>query len=152
MKQRTYTARAQFQKRFLLCFFEPHILIFIGHCRLFPRIVRYNAATSNPASIADGKRMLVVTLASRDTGLNALQEISIQVSFISAQNPLLPDGYSNLQTYSVFTEERPSLLAKNYRPMNRARHWCRFFFPCSCFTQASDVGYPLRLTVCYVSL
>ena len=44
-------------------------------------------------------------------GLAALQEISIKVSFISTQNPLLPDGYSKLPKYSVFAGERQSLLA-----------------------------------------
>ena len=79
----------------------------------------------------------MATLESSNTGLAALQEISIKVSFISAQNPLLPDGYSNLPTYNVFTEERPSLLAKNC--MNRGRHWCYYFFRCSCFMQASNL-------------
>ena len=44
-------------------------------------------------------------------GLAALQEISIKVSFISTQNPLLPDGYSKLPKCSVFAGERQSLLA-----------------------------------------
>ena len=44
-------------------------------------------------------------------GLAALQEISIKVSFISTQNPLLPDGYSKLPKCSVFAGKRQSLLA-----------------------------------------
>ena len=79
----------------------------------------------------------VATLASSDIGLATFQEISITVSFISAQNPLLPDGYSNLPTYSVFAEETRILLAKNYT--NRAGNWCFYFFPCSHVKHASNL-------------
>ena len=58
----------------------------------------------------------MATLALGDTGLAALQELSIKVILSSTQNPLLPDGYSNLPTYSVFTEEKLSLLAKRPSP------------------------------------
>ena len=71
----------------------------------------------------------MATLASGDTGLATFQEISVKFSFSSAPNPLLHDGYSNLPTYSVFTEERKSLPAKNCIYINRARHWRCYFFP-----------------------
>ena len=95
------------------------------------------------------RAMQVATLALGDTGLAVFQEISIKVSFISAQNPLLPEGYSNSPTYRVFAAERQSLLAKNY--IKRARHWCFYFFPCSRVAQASNLklgslfGSPLVL-------
>ena len=66
-------------------------------------------------------------------------EISINVSVISAHNSLLPDEYSNLPRYSVFTEERQSFLGKIY--INRARHWCCCCFPCSRVTQASNLKF-----------
>ena len=52
-----------------------------------------------------------------------------QARFHFARNLLLPGRYSNVLTYSVFTDERQGLLAENY--IKRARPWCCDFFPCS---------------------
>ena len=75
--------------------------------------MRHNAAILQSTLLALGLRDNVAALIRElKTGMAALQEVSTKVSFFSTQNPLLPDGYSNLPTYCVFTEERQSLLAK----------------------------------------
>ena len=134
--RRTKTARVRYEECFPLCFFEPVLLFTSGQGRICPssdalsiimrlyEIFEYRQILTGNNDLYSrvSRTRQEATLAWGDTGLAALQEISIKVSFISAQNPVLPCGYSNLPTHRVFTEERQSLLAKNY--INHARHWC----------------------------
>ena len=108
-------ACARFEKCFSFCFFEPHSRVIPGPDSVFPCLLRHSAALWRLPSLVSLSRFSRIGKITDVVAAATLEwlrsEKSVKVSFFSTQNPLLPDLYSNLTTYSAFTEDRQNLIA-----------------------------------------